>query len=92
MPKPTVQAPGTVQLYTLDISDGNPVTINPRVIDVIDTRNDSFPNTKSVNHFPDKFANMNKRRLRLGTVPYLPNAFIEDKVSTMVVPVMSSLN
>uniref|UniRef100_A0A8W7PAP9 Ionotropic glutamate receptor C-terminal domain-containing protein n=1 Tax=Anopheles coluzzii TaxID=1518534 RepID=A0A8W7PAP9_ANOCL len=67
------------RLYTLDISDGNPVTINPRVIDVIDTRNDSFPNTKSVNHFPDKFANMNKRRLRLGTVPYLPNAFIEDK-------------
>nr|QXO34780.1 ionotropic receptor Ir41n [Anopheles gambiae] len=66
-------------LYTLDISDGNPVTISPRVIDVIDTRNDSFPNTKSVNHFPDKFANMNKRRLRLGTVPYLPNAFIEDK-------------
>uniref|UniRef100_A0A182P0A9 Ionotropic glutamate receptor C-terminal domain-containing protein n=1 Tax=Anopheles epiroticus TaxID=199890 RepID=A0A182P0A9_9DIPT len=68
-----------VELYTLEISDGAPVTISPRVIDVIDTRNGTYTATKIVDHFPDKFFNMNKRRLRLGTVPYLPNAFVEDK-------------
>uniref|UniRef100_A0A182T0L4 Uncharacterized protein n=1 Tax=Anopheles maculatus TaxID=74869 RepID=A0A182T0L4_9DIPT len=70
------------ELYTLDISDGTPVTIVPRLIDVIDTRNGTIPSntSKEVNYFPDKFVNMNKRRLRLGTIEYLPNAVVEEKV------------
>uniref|UniRef100_A0A182NSL3 Ionotropic glutamate receptor C-terminal domain-containing protein n=1 Tax=Anopheles dirus TaxID=7168 RepID=A0A182NSL3_9DIPT len=68
------QLPGRVELYTLDISEGDPVTIRPRLLDAIDSRSAS-----SVNLFPDKFVNMNNRRLRLGTVHYLPNAFVEDK-------------
>ncbi|XP_058055738.1 uncharacterized protein LOC131207146 [Anopheles bellator] len=34
----------------------------------------------SIDHFPDKFADMHRRRLRLGTVPYLPNAHVTDVV------------
>ncbi|XP_053667590.1 uncharacterized protein LOC128717939 [Anopheles marshallii] len=68
-----------VELYTLDLSDGVPVTISPRLIDVVDTRNGTSPQIFNVNYFPDKIANMNKRRLRLATINYLPNAFVEDK-------------
>uniref|UniRef100_A0A182M0D3 Ionotropic glutamate receptor C-terminal domain-containing protein n=1 Tax=Anopheles culicifacies TaxID=139723 RepID=A0A182M0D3_9DIPT len=69
----------SVELYTLDLSDGAPITITPRLIDVIDTRNGTSAQTRRVNYFPDKFVNMNKRRLRLGTLTYLPNAYVEDK-------------
>ncbi|XP_052902245.1 uncharacterized protein LOC128309805 [Anopheles moucheti] len=68
-----------VELYTLDLSAGAPITISPRLIDVVDTQNGTSPQCCNVNYFPDKFVNMNKRRLRLATIPYLPNAFVEDK-------------
>ncbi|XP_053679434.1 uncharacterized protein LOC128730408 [Anopheles nili] len=70
---------GRIELYTVNISDGYPITIKPRLIDVIFTRQRPICCTcQGIDHFPDQFFNMNSRRLRLGTLPYLPNAFVED--------------
>ncbi|XP_052863432.1 uncharacterized protein LOC128270067 [Anopheles cruzii] len=70
-----------IELYTVDIYDGDPIAIVPRLIDVLEEAKEWFMKTRddpSNDHFPDKFADMHRRRLRLGTVPYLPNAHVAD--------------
>ncbi|XP_035780732.1 uncharacterized protein LOC118460488 isoform X1 [Anopheles albimanus] len=71
-----------VELHTIDIYDGAPITIVPRLIEKIalaNPENHLEPSADpAVEHFPDKFANMNGRRLRLGAVPYLPNVHVVD--------------
>ncbi|KFB34834.1 AGAP003531-PA-like protein [Anopheles sinensis] len=68
-----------IDLYTVDIYDGDPITIVTRLLDVINCSLDRLSiDDRNVHLFPDKLINMNKRRLRLAAAPYLPNIHVQD--------------
>uniref|UniRef100_A0A182J763 Ionotropic glutamate receptor C-terminal domain-containing protein n=1 Tax=Anopheles atroparvus TaxID=41427 RepID=A0A182J763_ANOAO len=67
-----------IELYTVDLYEGDPVSIVPRLLDVVEDAGRPCDDLHQNDHFPDKFSNMNKRRLRVGMAPYIPNTHVED--------------